>query len=382
MGIKSCRYSLIFMLVALVAISCSIKVDNSSSNGNSSSVNGNNGPTDGNGNPTNGNGGPTNGKESDYYFFTDDFETGDHSKSENGFKWADNFVAVAQTPNGTMGLEFASGPNDLTADSYREQRFHLGKGYSEVWVKYDLYIPANFHHRCPIELQLENALHDVKVGDKIVRVKKDPNTGENVITNPDAWGVVEAVIGDSIWVDMLPHQHTFIDNTLFINERTNRVTKVFKYRGYAHNNKFYVLWQGTYGHARSGNTVNLSYWHQSRGNSSLSYSPAKDQGTWQQGHIFTEEAIFDKELDRGKWMEIIIHIKIASPANNDGIIAVYKNGREFLSVTNLPNHSQNGFNYYEYGYLLGWANTGFKERTVMYIDDVVFSTRKISSKRL
>lgn len=345
---------LLVALVSLIAISCSTEGNNSS-----------------NTKPFN---------EEDHYFFTDNFETGDHSKTENGFIWTGNSVPIAPTPNGTLGLEFAYGPDDLTADAWREQRFHLGSRQGEFWLKYDLYIPANYHHRCPIELQLESSLHDLQVGDRIIRVKKDPVTGEDVANNPDAWGVVEAVIGDTIWVDMLPHQHTLLDNTLFRNERTKTVTKVAKYKGYAHNNKFFVIWQGTYGHARSGNTVNLSYWHLSRGNSSLSYSPARDQGRWQLPHIFTEEAIFSKELDAGKWMEIIIHIKIASSANNDGTVEVYKNGRKFLSVTDLANHSTGGFNYYEYGYLLGWANSGFKERTVMYIDDVIFSTKKISSK--
>jgi len=48
-------------------------------------------------------------------------------------------------------------------------------------------------------------------------------------------------------------------------------------------------------------------------------------------------------------------------------------------VDDLDNHSELGFNYFEDGYLLGWANSGFNEETVMYIDNVVFSTGETSS---
>ena len=319
----------------------------------------------------------TSPNEESSYFFTDDFETGDHSKTKNGFKWSDNTVEIDETPNGTMGLKIVFGPDKLHEDSWREQRFHLGNEYAELWVKYDLYVPANYHHRCPVKLILEVKDESLSVGDTVLKVKSE--NGNYSVPNEESWGIVTHILADTVHVDQLPHYHTLLDDNEFKNKRTGTISKVAKRLGYSHNNKFFVVWQGNYGHSSSGNTINLSSWYGHRGSSTLSYSPAKDHGAWQLGHEFTETHIFDKETDPGKWMEIIIHLKIAGSANNDGIIKVWKNGQEFLNVTDLANHSDLGFNYFQYGYLLGWSNSGFEEETIMYIDNVVFSSDKISS---
>ncbi|WP_108867228.1 hypothetical protein [Aquimarina aquimarini] len=307
-------------------------------------------------------------------FFTDDFETGDHSTSENGFKWSDNNVAIDKTPNGTSGLKFIYGPNDVNKDSWQEQRFHLGNDYSELWIKYDLYIPQNFHHRSPVKIKLETSTPDVQIGDTLIKVKNE--SGSYSIPNQENWGIIKHISADTLMVDQLPSYYTFLDTNEFKNKRTGTISKIAKNIGYSNNNKFLVLWQGDYGHASSGNTINLSTWYSYRGNSRLSYSPAKDQGTWQLGHQFGEIDFFDKETDLGKWMEIVIHTKIASDANNDGILEVSKNGKQFFSITDLANHSQLGYNYFQYGYLLGWSNSGFDEETILYIDNVEFSTNK------
>jgi hypothetical protein len=44
---------------------------------------------------------------------------------------------------------------------------------------------------------------------------------------------------------------------------------------------------------------------------------------------------------------------------------------------NFRNDSDNNPGYFDTGYLLGWANSGFDENTVIYIDDVVFSDEYI-----
>ena len=84
-----------------------------------------------------------NPNEAASYFFTDDFETGDLSKTENGFEWSSTDYKTVETPNGTLGLKFKYGPDNLNEDSWQERRFSLGKDYSEFWLKYDLYLPEN-----------------------------------------------------------------------------------------------------------------------------------------------------------------------------------------------------------------------------------------------
>ncbi len=313
-------------------------------------------------------------------FFADDFESGDDSKTMNGFEWSGNTVEVAMTPNGTMGLKFAFGPDDLIEDSWREQRFNLGADYPELWIKYDLYIPENFYHRCPVHLTLEQAEQGMLVGDTVYLAEQD---GSIKPENSEAWGVIYATSGDSVWVDKLLGYHMFLDGYYMINRRTNHISQVKKRLGYGTNNKFMLIWQGEYGSTSTGNMVDFEYWSVDRGNSQLSRYLSVDQGDKlrNEGHKFSKEYIISKEEDTGKWMELIFHIKIASAADNDGIIHVQKNGKDYLNVTDVGNYSEKGYNYYQHGYLLGWSNSGFKEETIMYIDNVVFSTKLIKSNR-
>lgn len=107
---------------------------------------------------------------------------------------------------------------------------------------------------------------------------------------------------------------------------------------------------------------------------------AVDQGAklMRRGHTFTPRPIIEKDKDAGKWMEVIVHVKIASSADNDGIIHVIKNGKDYLNVRNIGNYSDKGTSYLDSGYLLGWANSGYTEETTFYIDNIIFSTDSIS----
>ena len=62
-----------------------------------------------------------------------------------------------------------------------------------------------------------------------------------------------------------------------------------------------------------------------------------------------------------------------APTNeNYDELRVYKNGQLFLESVEIPNHDGETTSGYRYGYLLGWANSGFNDDTVLYIDNVKF----------
>jgi hypothetical protein len=279
-----------------------------------------------------------------------------------------------------MGLRYVFGPDKYNEDSWSEQRFDLGGNYSDLWIKYDLYIPSNFHHRCPVRLQLVNAESGMQVGDRIIRVESDNSPQGYTIPDEEGWGVVFRVDGDEIWVDKLPEYLTFLDGDKFLNKRTNVISQVKKRKGYNNNNKFFLVWQGAYGSKSCGNAVDFEFFYHNRGSSHLAYYPSADAGAWRPNNTVTDAVIIDKDKDCGKWMEVIFHLKIAGPSNDNGILQVWKNGEKILNITDLSNHSKLGYNYYEYGYLLGWSNSGYTEKTIMYIDNVIFSTNKINSK--
>jgi hypothetical protein len=77
---------------------------------------------------------------------------------------------------------------------------------------------------------------------------------------------------------------------------------------------------------------------------------------------------------RGRWVRIQIHVRLATAANNNGVIEMWVDGVKTINNTNLPMYPDGGLgNYLRRGYILGWANSGFSQTSMTYIDDVVIS---------
>ncbi len=237
--------------------------------------------------------------------FQDGFESGNKLYSENGFSWANDGtnpkVVTANSRTGQHSLEFTFEGRADGEYAWSEQRFDLGGNYSELWIKYDLYVPTNYYHR---------------------------NDG-----------------------------------------------------GTTNNKGIVTLWNGSYNSPTQ--FLGFEQWATSDGSSSLTYHPIV--GSSDRGHTRTNTLFVDRSKDLGKWIEFIVHIKLASPSNNDGIIRVWKHTEgydreQIVNVTNLNNYTPTA-NYFSTGYLLGWANSGFSETTKMYIDNIVFSPNPISLKQ-
>lgn len=81
--------------------------------------------------------------------FADGFESGDHSHSESGFRWADDStpgegsiaVVSERAHTGQFSLRFRWNGN-----SNAEQRFSLGHDYREIWFEWYQWIPTNYRH--------------------------------------------------------------------------------------------------------------------------------------------------------------------------------------------------------------------------------------------
>ena len=82
--------------------------------------------------------------------FQDDFESCGLTKTQNGFTWLSGrrtTVNTANPKNGSCALELAYQAAPSGSDSFAEHRFYLGGNYPDIWMKYDLFIPANYCHR-------------------------------------------------------------------------------------------------------------------------------------------------------------------------------------------------------------------------------------------
>jgi hypothetical protein len=103
----------------------------------------------------------------DEFFFSDSFESGRLVPTEHSsFSWSNynNTSIVTGSPTARVldgsdaGLSFSGkdwtarlGSNALrhnyrAGEAWSEQRFTLGRGLKEVWVKFDLRVPTNFTH--------------------------------------------------------------------------------------------------------------------------------------------------------------------------------------------------------------------------------------------
>jgi hypothetical protein len=82
--------------------------------------------------------------------FSDGFETGNLSNTQNGVKWDSSTSTKVDSTilkNGKYSLKFNYAAAAADGDSFSEQRFDLGALYKELWFDFDLYVPSNFTHR-------------------------------------------------------------------------------------------------------------------------------------------------------------------------------------------------------------------------------------------
>jgi len=79
--------------------------------------------------------------------------------------------------------------------------------------------------------------------------------------------------------------------------------------------------------------------------------------------------------DLGRWHHLVFHLKKeAAPGDNNGIVRVWHDDVLYFDYTNLDNYSA-GYNHYETGYLMGYANHMYdNDPTYFYLDEVKFST--------
>lgn len=234
----------------------------------------------------------------------DDFESANLAKRQNGFSWGESVsasVSTTRAKSGSHALRFAYAANGSGQDGWSEQRFYLGTGYSELWIRYDLYIPSNFVHR------------------------QQPDDQEN-------------------------------------------------------NKGFFYLWSGDYNNP-NGPMLGNEYWPAGSGDSTSSNGTLR---VWAPGkvdkHVWDAMPKAIEAADLGQWVRIVVHLKYASSANNDGVAEAWKTrGGTRTKIMDIKNGNwymagQPGF---DQGYILGWSNSGFSTQTDFYVDNFAMSTTSL-----
>lgn len=136
------------------------------------------------------------------------------------------------------------------------------------------------------------------------------------------------------------------------------------------NNKFLRLWMDEAYTASNGVQFGLSLQRNTSGsNISGIYGEAIGPIPNSTGHWQGSYNSFITTADLGQWMEVQIYSR-ADTGGDSGVIRVWKNGTLVLNISGIRNPAASGrSNQFRNGYVLGWANSGFNQTTVMHIDD-------------
>lgn len=159
-------------------------------------------------------------------FFSDDFESGGlgGAVSKDGTRWSGNGVRVSvsneNTRSGNHALKFLfKGSNDLSNDSWAEQRYEIGSGgRSEFYLSYWAYFPTNYVVRDAAgtdnnkigstwadtySVQGRYNIEISGVGGEIgIRTRRDPNPPSGSVSQamcPDAGGILKSYPGMPKW---------------------------------------------------------------------------------------------------------------------------------------------------------------------------------------
>lgn len=160
--------------------------------------------------------------------------------------------------------------------------------------------------------------------------------------------------------------------------------KLYIPANYAHrsdsysNNKFLAVYQSPYQKENSGFQVNFSLQPNGSGGSNVE---VHHYNNGSEGPVRWDVVRnFISDTDKGKWMDIIAEVRVpASATSSDGIMRLWKNGVQVVNITNLASWGGSGKNYIDQAYFLGWANSGFDQTTLLYIDDVQISDTAIDA---
>jgi hypothetical protein len=145
----------------------------------------------------------------------------------------------------------------------------------------------------------------------------------------------------------------------------------------ANNNKFLSLWNDSYSQSGLGSTIWLGLKESENGGSELGLTYSKGGNT--ASEPFEQYKPFiSVPTDRGRWMEMIIHVKNeSSPNASDGIIETWRRWDDeeaptlLHQKTDAPLRRASGFSG---GYFMGWANGTYLEDTYWLLDDITMST--------
>jgi len=149
------------------------------------------------------------------------------------------------------------------------------------------------------------------------------------------------------------------------------------------NGKLLALWMDGYSQKGDGPTVLWNSWRSGEGSTNVTICHGAGEGTMF-GHK-QHKLFISVPRDRGRWMQVVYHVKAATDRkSNDGWFRMWRRWEDeptFTKYTDLRNANAGpppgGPEGWQRGYIMGYMNAAFKERTDFLIDDFTLSTESL-----
>lgn len=145
------------------------------------------------------------------------------------------------------------------------------------------------------------------------------------------------------------------------------------------NNKLLRLWDDDYSNYNL--KAGFTFMPAGNGDSSIVAKKGTNEGGVSDRGLNSAWGILDETI-RGRWVEFIVHIKTddGTQVDGNGILDMKLNGEWVIqNVVSMFPLDGTG-NYFQHGYLMGWANSGFDETSYTYIDDVTIADTELTSQ--
>ncbi len=162
----------------------------------------------------------------------------------------------------------------------------------------------------------------------------------------------------------------------------------------ANNKSFVHLWTENY-KQKEGIAGGFEIWPNGSGVGRLKFNPARPINS----HYEDTRSENGIDLsDKGKWITITIQVKAGTASSTEFLhgseVRAWKsvNGGSTKLIYKLTDvvfkawnntdtilFNKNGKNYFNNGYILGWANSGFAQTTKLYMDNVTIATTPLIS---
>jgi hypothetical protein len=153
------------------------------------------------------------------------------------------------------------------------------------------------------------------------------------------------------------------------------------------NNKFFATWMDGYSHSGDGPTVFWNIFSNNKGGSDLAISYSDGNYTVA-GRQLQHTPFIKVPDDRGRWMKVVMYLKAGNQSGSGevGFWRRWENENSFTKLHELTNIDlvipAGGPEGWAKGYIMGWANAPYQEKTDWLLDSFTVSETPLLTVQL